>query len=145
MRTKPGQRTLPFLSCSFRESSSITMTSRRLRIPMTLEQRGRTSRYKVSIRGWWCTGWKDSITSAHAKNSGYPMSFKSKRWPQSADPDRKKYFLKSCRRAKARMIGASFPKAFLKVLFTQVNKACKTLWHPVTIVAYERKHALNQI
>src|SRR5438105_595530 len=102
---------------------------------MTQARHGRTSHCKAFIRVWWCMGWKDSTMSAHAKNCGYPMSFKSKRWRQSANLDRRKYFLKSCRPAKLQTIGGSFPKASLKVLFTQANKACKILSHPVTIVA----------
>src|SRR5437764_2738443 len=94
---------------------------------MTLARHGRTSHCKAFIRVWWCMEWKDSITSAHAKNSGYTMSFKSKRWPLSENLDRKNYFLKSCRRAKAQTIGGNFLKASLKVLFTLANNVGKNL------------------
>jgi len=83
-------------------------------VRMTLERRGKTSRCKVSTRVWWSMGWKDSITSAHAKNFESLMSFKSKRWPQSANRGQRNGCLKSCRPGKVRMIGANFPIAFSK-------------------------------
>src|SRR5205814_1508116 len=134
-RTRRGRKMRRFSSCSFRGSFSIITTSRRSRIRTIPARHGRTSHCKAFTSVWWCMEWKDSITSAHAKNSGYPMSFKSKRWPQSADPDRKKCSLKNYRPAKVRMIGGNSWRASLKVLFTQANKACKILSHPVTIVA----------
>ncbi len=94
-RTRPGQRTLPFWSCSFRESFSITTTSRRSLIRMMLARRGRTSRCKASIKVWWYMEWKDSITSARAKTFGYPKTSRSKRWPRSASRVRKNYFLRN--------------------------------------------------
>src|SRR6266496_523920 len=81
---------------------------------MTPEQRGRISRCKVSIRVWWYMEWKDSITSAHAKNCESLTNSKWKRWRLSADPDRKNYFPKNYKPAKVRTIGAKFRKAFSK-------------------------------
>ena len=70
------------------------------------------SRCKAFTRVWWCTGWKDSITSARAKNFRFPMTFKWKQWPLSANRGRRKFYPKSCKHAKAPTIAASSPKAF---------------------------------
>ena len=113
-RTRCGQKMRRFSLFLFPGNFLITMTSRPLRIRMTLERRGRISRCKVSIRVWWCMAWKGSITSAHAKNFESLMSFKSKQWRQSANLDGKNGCLKSCRPGKVRMIGANFPIAFSK-------------------------------
>src|SRR6516225_1749993 len=143
--TRCGRKTQRFWLFLFPESFSITKTNRRLRIRTTREQHGRISRCRAFVRGWWCMGWKDSITSAHAKNSGYPMSFKSKQWPLSENPGRKNYFLESCKPAKAQTIAANFPRAFSKDRFGLANDVCKIFWHLIIIVVYERKHALSQI
>src|SRR5437667_10389744 len=97
---------------------------------MTLEQRGRTSRCKAFSKVWWCTGWKVSTTSERAKNCGYLTNSKSKQWRLSANPDRKNYFLRNCRRAKALMIGGKFPKAFSKDRLSLANNVCKIFMSP---------------
>src|SRR5262249_46165902 len=114
MRTKCGQKTRPFLLCSFHENSSITMTSRLSRIRTIVEQHGRTSRCKASTRDWWCTAWKDLIMSERTKSCGYPMNFRSKQWRPSGNLAPKNCFLKNCRRAKVPMIAENFSRAFSK-------------------------------
>src|SRR6266568_8647063 len=42
------------------------------------------------------------------------------------------------------MIDGNLRRASLKVLFRQANKACKILWHPVTIVAHSQHHGSAQ-
>lgn len=42
------------------------------------------------------------------------------------------------------MTGENFLTAFSKDRFRLANNVCKIFWHFVTIVAYERKHALEQ-
>src|SRR6266478_1692403 len=114
MRTRCGQKMRRFLLFLFPGNFLITMTSRPLRIRMTLERRGRISRCKVSIRVWWCMAWKGSITSAHAKNFESLMNSKSKQWRLLESLGRKNRFLKNCSRAKVRVIGGNFPIAFSK-------------------------------
>ena len=111
---KTGQRTQPFLSSSFHEGISIIITSRQSRIHTTAEQRGRISRCKAFNRVWSCMGCKDSITNARAKSLRFLTNSKSKRWPPSADPDRKNSSLKNYRHARARMTDGKFRKASLR-------------------------------
>src|SRR6266536_839747 len=79
-----------------------------------LARPGKTSRCKAFTRVWWYMEWKDSITSAHAKNCESLTNSKWKRWPQSANLDRKNRFLKNCRPAKVQMIAAKFRRASSK-------------------------------
>jgi hypothetical protein len=63
----------------------------------------------------------------------------------SAGQVRKKCFLRNCKPANVLMTGENFLTAFSKGRFGLANNVCKIFCHFVTIVAYERKHALNQI
>src|SRR5438874_9087435 len=144
-RTRLGQKTRPFLSSSFRERISIITTSRHSRIRTTAAQRGRISHCKASTRVWWCTGCKDSITIERAESYGSRRNSKSKQWQPLAGQVQKNYFLRNYKPAKVLMTGGNFLTAFLKDRFRLANNLSKILCHLVTIIAYERKHARNQI
>src|SRR5207248_7680320 len=106
---------------------------------------GRISHCKAFTKIWWCTGCKDSITSGRVKTCRFRRSSKSKPWQPSAGPVQKNYFLTNCRLGKVLMTGGNFLAAFSKDRFRLANNMRKILWHLVTTVAYERKHAPNQI
>jgi hypothetical protein len=65
---KPGRKTRPFSSSSFRERHSNTTTSLPSAIPTTPAPRGKISLCKDFSKGSSCTAWKASITNAPRPN-----------------------------------------------------------------------------